>query len=376
MALINLGQIDKNLIPIIVGCIICFLNRLLNQYKGTLLYKNIIITGIFISMSRFLAVIPYLIFRIKTKQLKNIDNKNIYKNTITYIYVDNQKKIVRGKNIYIILTALIYLIQQMMFISTFEVKTNSWIWIILITSIFYYLIFKIKLYRHHFLTSILILLIGGFIDSILDNVINDINSHLVLLIIKFIREALFSLYNVMAKYVMEKKFVSVYEFSFYIGTISLILLIIFSIFDYAFFGIDDYKEYFNNFNGTEFLVMVGVIITQFGINLSSLFTVKNNSPCHTFIMFVFGQLAYYINLERYSILVIICLILILFLSLIFNEIIEINFCGLSKNTRRNIMLRAETEENLYITKNDTIDSTNSDYDNLIELEVNTNNKKE
>ena len=376
MALINLGQIDKNLIPIFVGCIICFLNRLLNQYKGTLLYKNIIITGIFISISRFLAVIPYIILRIKTKNLENIDNKSINKKMIKYIYTDNQKKIVRGKNVYIILTALIYLIQQMMFIATFEVKTNSWIWIILITSIFYYLIFKIKLYLHHVLSSILILLIGAIIDIILDNVINDINSHLVLLIIKFIRETLFSLYNVMAKYVMEKKFVSVYEFSFYIGTISLILLIIFSIFDYAFFGIDDYKEYFNNFNGTEFLVMVGVIITQFGINLSSLFTVKNNSPCHTFIMFVFGQLAYYINLEGNSILVIICLILILFLSLIFNEIIEINFCGLSKNTRRNIMLRAETEENLYITKNDTIDSTNSDYDNLIELEVNTNNKKE
>ena len=376
MALINLGQIDKNLIPIFVGCIICFLNRLLNQYKGTLLYKNIIITGIFISISRFLAVIPYIILRIKTKNLENIDNKSINKKMIKYIYTDNQKKIVRGKNVYIILTALIYLIQQMMFIATFEVKTNSWIWIILITSIFYYLIFKIKLYLHHVLSSILILLIGAIIDTILDNVINDINSHLVLLIIKFIRETLFSLYNVMAKYVMEKKFVSVYEFSFYIGTISLILLIIFSIFDYAFFGIDDYEEYFTNYNGTEFLVMVGVIITQFGINLSSLFTVKNNSPCHTFIMFVFGQLAYYINLERYSILVIICLILILFLSLIFNEIIEINFCGLSKNTRRNIMLRAETEENLYITKNDTIDSTNSDYDNLIELEVNTNNKKE
>ena len=376
MALINLGQIDKNLIPIFVGCIICFLNRLLNQYKGTLLYKNIIITGIFISISRFLAVIPYIILRIKTKNLENIDNKSINKKMIKYIYTDNQKKIVRGKNVYIILTALIYLIQQMMFIATFEVKTNSWIWIILITSIFYYLIFKIKLYLHHVLSSILILLIGAIIDTILDNVINDINSHLVLLIIKFIRETLFSLYNVMAKYVMEKKFVSVYEFSFYIGTISLILLIIFSIFDYAFFGIDDYEEYFTNYNGTEFLVMVGVIITQFGINLSSLFTVKNNSPCHTFIMFVFGQLAYYINLERYSILVIICLIFILFLSLIFNEIIEINFCGLSKNTRRNIMLRAETEENLYITKNDTIDSTNSDYDNLIELEVNTNNKKE
>ena len=31
------------------------------------------------------------------------------------------------------------------------------------------------------------------------------------------------------------------------------------------------------------------------------------------------------------------------MSLIFNEIIEINFCGLSDNTKRNIILRAEKE---------------------------------
>ena len=42
-------------------------------------------------------------------------------------------------------------------------------------------------------------------------------------------------------------------------------------------------------------------------------------------------------------MVIISLILILFLSLIFNEIIEINFCGLSHNIKRNIMARAESE---------------------------------
>ena len=54
-------------------------------------------------------------------------------------------------------------------------------------------------------------------------------------------------------------------------------------------------------------------------------------------------MAYYINFEGYAPLIIICLIIILFLSLIFNEIIEINACGLSYNTKRNIIYRAESE---------------------------------
>jgi len=44
--------------------------------------------------------------------------------------------------------------------------------------------------------------------------------------------------------------------------------------------------------------MLGVIISQLGINITTLFTTKNNSPCHVFIIFVFGQLAYYIKFSR------------------------------------------------------------------------------
>jgi drug/metabolite transporter (DMT)-like permease len=186
---------------------------------------------------------------------------------------------------------------QYLFIATFEIKTNTWIWIILITSIFYYLMFKIKIYRHHYVSAILILLIGIIIDIVLENIKNDINKDLLLFLLKFIRQILFSLYNVMAKYIMEKKFISVYEFSTYIGVIVFVLLVIFFIFDYTIFDIFNYKEYFNNFNYIELLVILGVISTQFGINLCSLFTVRNNSPCHIFVMFVFGQIAYYINFE-------------------------------------------------------------------------------
>ena len=74
MAFISLGQIDKNLIIILIGCVFCFLNRLLNQYKETLLFDNPIITSIDIAISRFLTVIPFIILKIKTKKHKSINN--------------------------------------------------------------------------------------------------------------------------------------------------------------------------------------------------------------------------------------------------------------------------------------------------------------
>ena len=160
--------------------------------------------------------------------------------------------------------------------------------------------------------------------------------------------------------------------TFYNGIINFIWFGIFAILDYYFFDIDNYEEYFNNFNSKELLVIFGVMITQLGINLSSIFTIKKNSPCHAFIILVFGQLAYYVNFKGYSILIINGLIFILFLSLIFNEIIEINFWGLSYNTKRNITKRAEDEQ-VRLNRFNSM-STNDDNDDtrvsLIELERN------
>ena len=368
MAFIRLGNLNKNLIPIVIGCVVCFLNRLLNLYKGTLLFKNAILLNICITFSRFLAIIPYIILKIKSKQ--NSDLNNIKNKKLKYIYINNEQKIIKGKRKFLLLSGTIFLIQQNFYIASMNVKTNSWIWTLLFTAIFYYLLFKAQIYRHHYLSAVLILLIGIVIDLVLGNLQNDIMNNFVFLVLKFIQQALFSLYNVLGKYVMVKKFVSVYEFSTFIGAFVLSLLLIFVIFDYYFFKIDDYDEYFSNFNFMELLVIFGVIFTQFGINLCSLFTVKDDSPCHMFIMFVFGQLAYYVNFDENSIFVFICLIIILFLSLIFSEIIELNFLGLSYNTKRNITERARNEDDLLITKCDTIDSKNDKDENLIELNEN------
>ena len=376
MAFIRFGKIDKNLIPILIGCIFCFLNRLLNQYKDTYLFKNIILTNIFISFSDLFMIVPYIIYKIRSKKVVHNDNNELNQMDTKFEYIYEENNIeddIKYKERYILLIGIIFFINYIMFVKTFEMKTNTWIVYILFTSIFYYIIFKAKLFKHHYLSIIIILIIGLIIDLIQGNIQNDFTNNIVSLILSFIRVILLSFNYVIIKYTMEKKFVSLYEIGLFNGIINLILFIIFAIFDYFFFHIDNYAEYFNNFNGKEVLVIFGLMFSQFGIYLPLFIIDKNNSPCHIFIIFIFGQLAYYINLQENLVIVIICLIIILFFSLIFNEIIEINFCGLSHNTKKNIITRAETEvDESIIIKTDTLDE-NNDNNKMEENSIELNN---
>ena len=370
MAIIELGTIDKKFIPMLLGCISCFLNRLLNLIDGILLTKNPIMLNIFISCSKIFTIIPYLIMKIrkhKDRQISSIDIQSVRNdnanNTIKYLYTDEKKRIIKGKWLFIFLSGILFLFNQFFFAITIIIKSNTSILNILITSLFYYLIFRVKLYKHHYVSIVLILLIGFAIDMILGNLQNDITNNTTLFFCRFLRETLYSLSCVIDKYVMEKKFGTVYELALSSGVISLVLLLLFSIFDYNYIGIDNYNEYFENFNYIELLFIFGTIITQLGINLNILFTNKNTTPCHIFIIFIFGQLAYYVNFSSgISVIVIIFLLLILFISLIFNEIIEINFWGLSDNTKKNIRKRAEREEFLTINGKDTMDNNLDDED--------------
>ena len=364
MAIIGLGKIDKSLIPIIVGCVFCFVNRIINQYDGSLLLENKIIPNIFIAFSDLLILIPYLILKKRSKQIKDSDIQITKTYHLEYIYTNSDLENTQGKGRFILLSGVILFVEAIMFASTFKIKSNSWYLYILITSAFYYIIFKIKLFKHHYLSIIIIILLGIIIDLVVGNLQNDFLNNFYLLLMSFLRIILLSFDYVIIKYTMEKKFVSVYEIIFFIGLINFVMFIIFAIFDYFYFNIDDYDKYFKNFNGIELLVALGVMITQSGMLITMTITDRNESPCHVFIIFVFGQLAYYVNFAGYSIFVIVCLVIILFLSLIFNEIIEINVWGLSYNTKKNISARAGDEDELFITKIDTIDS-NLEKDGLL-----------
>ena len=152
MALIGLGAIDRNLIAIILSCIFCLLNRFINQLFQKKLLENKVYTNIVISFAESFIVIPYIIYRKRSKgralinAINNIDS-NEEEKKFEYIYEEPHdiKDDVRYKELYIILISIIFFINYSMFIYTFPVKSNIWITYILFSSIFYYLIFKAKL---------------------------------------------------------------------------------------------------------------------------------------------------------------------------------------------------------------------------------------
>ena len=81
------------------------------------------------------------------------------------------------------------------------------------------------------------------------------------------------------------------------------------------------------------------------------------------------------NFTSSSIVAFICLIFILFWSLIFNEIIEINCFGFSDNTKRNITNRAKSEDaimNKMDSLDESYDSEEKEKDeNQVELDSNS-----
>ena len=346
MRFLSTGKIDLNIISIIVGSIFCFLSRLMFKID-TQFFNQKIFPNFLASFCRTFTLVPILISKCRLKNHQNDNSQNLtIINVVDLIYNDRIDNITKGTWKYIILTGILIFIQGILILYTYPIKTNCWIWDISITCFLYYLIFKIKLYKHHYLSMILIFLIGLFIDLLFGNLQNDIKNNILFLLLRFLREIIYSSTTVINKYIMEKKYCSVYDLSLYTGIIDVLLYGVFAVINYYYLKIDDFEKYFSNFNNTELLVSLGALVTQFGIHLSSLITNKNYTPCHIFIIFVFGQLAYYLDFSINSIILIICFIFILFFALVFNEIIEINFWGLSYNTKRNIAKRAEKEDEI------------------------------
>ena len=72
---ISFGKLDIKLVSILIGCVFCFLNRLLNQFKGTLLFENIFLTNVYIHLSGIFTAIPLIIFKFRNKQVNFNDTQ-------------------------------------------------------------------------------------------------------------------------------------------------------------------------------------------------------------------------------------------------------------------------------------------------------------
>ena len=236
---------------------------------------------------------------------------------------------------------------------------NLWIFDIIFISLFSYLILKTKLYKHQYISMIVIIILG-FGLNIIEYLKSDekVKIKPLEIFIKFIAEIFFCLNAVVNKHNMEKNFCTSYEICIWEGVINLILFVIsLSIINSIGATIADVKypnniyEYRNNFDKNDLYVIILVIVVSCIYNLLVIVTCENFTPCHVLILLIINEYYYYLKMNKNKILNIIgflILLLIFFMFLFFIEVLELNLFGISINTKKNIGIRANDDKKMDI----------------------------
>ena len=376
MKIIGFGQVNSKLFfPILGGIIRLILRFLLDlNPKYEIAKNNLFIMSIYTSIGMILSFIPYLILKYRSKKLNdnlnklqiqsksklniNFEHFNIFKETRCSRYKLNTLSAICD------------------FTYSFLVEVfcggciyNLWIFDILFLNCFSYIILNTKLYKHHYISMIAIIIFGFLLNIIEYFKLGDKEDKIVPFEIfaKFASKLVGSFNMVIVKYNMEKNFSNSYEICLWNGAITLILfvicLIIVNKYELTIKGIqypDNIRELIDNFDYNDLFVCLLVIFINCIYNIFLLLTCNFFTPSHTLLISMIYEFYFYLQFKNnfiLNILGLLFLFLIIFMLLIFIEIIEIKICNMSKNTTKNIQSRAKTESL------SDIDNDNSDEDN-------------
>ena len=376
MSLITLGIINKNVFYILTGGIGKILAELVYKLPNEI-ENHPFYLGLASGLGMMLSFIPLIITKIKSRSI--IDKEKIERlssqisiNFDPTVKYQEEKRKEYKKYILIMLTGLLDFGQKILsYIFIESVIYNFWIFDMIFLNLFSYLILKSKLYRHQLLTLGLMILLGIVINIIAefdpktrqtynDSPIESVSYKNILLILSI--EALFSLSVVVNKYLMENIFCTPYEISFFqgllISILNSILLIIFTNIEIK--NCEDKEKYINHNNKqyldnifqytksigdnfAEIFIFIAVMICRLTFNLFSIITAKHYTPSHIALILLIGEITFILEpeLSFYFFAKIVIFIIIAFLLLVFTEMIELNFCGLSQYTRKNISERAD-----------------------------------
>ena len=360
MAFISCGNINKKIFYSMIGVILKFLFdfilKMMRDNNDINLAKQPFMLGFNASLGLCLSFIPYLIFKKNYDYLEqrkfSDDEKLIYNDSDDLIYEKRE-----NKHYPLLIFSFCDFFQK--FLSfIYHGLDNFWIFDILFIMIFSYFILKMKLYTHHFISLILIL-IFGIVIIIIYYLNEERNWELFFQILNtFIVEILFSLEIVVAKYAIEFKYCSPYEICLFCGILSLIifslLLIIFTFIPMSEINyirkveyegkmyVDNFIYYFSNLSLIEIIYFILSMVHRFGFTLFCLLTTKYCTPSHIVIILILGEIYFGVPTEPLwkEIVEYIIYAFLVFAMLIFLEIIEINCYGLQKNTEKNIINRA------------------------------------
>ena len=350
--IISFGKINRYYLLILLGSIF-YLFLVLIEIESKLFSeeeKHPIIYTLSYTFGLCLSFFVMIIYKIlnRSKREKN----DLFVNTIK---INDQKKITQTtKKEQFFWLLFVTLIDFTTFITyainwiEMRVYLNYWSVNIISFSFFSYFILKKKLYKHHYLTIVTFIVFGVLFDLILGRFITD---YLINNLINFVTEILFSLTYVMFKFYMLKKFIKPYEILFFMGFIESILGIITLIITTNNDYVDNFYLYYDKLDTKEVFFFILLSIDFFAYNLMLVTIIDIFSPFHIFLMNIFNELMnYFIHINEEnpatSIITLIFMLICIFMALVYIEIIQLNFCGLSDMTNKNIELRARLDTDL------------------------------
>ena len=370
---ISFGKINRYIILILFGAIFRSLLTLLEQNSVNFENENKhpIVYSMIYSLGLCLNFILVLIIKFRKKSAKEVERKKSVVDNLLPLDKDNRinafanmniKQITnKEKYLWILLISIIDYISYVFFCKfwvNYDNYLNTWAFTIGFMSIFSYKILQIKYYRHHYLCIIVIIIEGISYNIISHKFYPEAFMKNYLYYLSFlVTEVIFSLLSVLDKYLIHKKYINSYEILFSQGIIEFILGLITLTITTKINKLDNFFDFIHSLsnNGKEIVIFVALIIDQFFVYAVQITVIDIFSPFHVFLMKIINEFILFfstidknINNIKVLILTSVCIVTCLLMILIFIEIIELNFCGLSYMTKKNIELRAKLDSVLEV----------------------------
>ena len=341
-----------------IGCF-CLIGASLSSGQSKF-GKYPFLQNILISISEILAFIPYLIsIRIKKKSLNNQlndkENTSKEKNDLAYNEIDEEKSHIKILDTIMLgfldfLQSFILYIGNDLFNNKFRYSFMT-IYILFLTVLQKYILDNC-IYRYQ-IVSLILFFVFDAIYLIIIFIDKSLKYNALLLIFIFVSNLILSFIITYDRKILKNQFISVYKLSIFLGIFSLISNIIASVITtivsihvtidgrekiYLF----NYKYYIKDVN--EHVVKEIILVFVFAIlngvnNILQLLTIKYLSQNHVLITYVLLAIYYSILIKFQDIEIktltfvfsIIFYIIGFFIIFIYLEIIQLNFCGISKD---------------------------------------------
>ena len=378
--LITFGKIDKKLLLIFAAVIIRGISELTVEMKFTETTSsnidNVITIGIY-SLGLFLSFPLFIAYRIINR--KNKEKNEILlssnQNNINHIITKYDKmKVIFKKFLWVLVISVVdfgsAVFNFTIFSPSIEITFINIIISVIIMNFAYPWVFKIKLYKHHYLSIIIfgilaiLMFLIDFMIQVFESKSTSYSEYLSTTFYLFLEFVITFFSFVLEKYFMVKSYVRLYEYLFVQGIIELILSAILITILTNLNVLEDFSHYWDMFKNEEGRNVALIFI--FCVYYSILFLVIDVfTPFHVVLIYLVEGVLYLLyngvllfQENKIYLVYSIFILIILFFVFVYLEIIELNFWGLSHMIKNNIELRAQIEQEIQVGGRDDEEGKN------------------